>query len=199
MTALNPRTVSISLAAVVVAFVSGMAAVAYHAAPQVVHLYKATADISTTQTTSTAPGSTATAQPAPATSTSTTSPTSLISTNSPMPTSPRTTTTAPTGAPITTSTTPAMTAVSAQLTGWSDPVQASPTQSKQLNLPQGTLVRYVYCMWTYSGGSTRQVVTKTGYTYPMSINQQNNVGAFPMDLMFSDNVPCDVADAPLAN
>lgn len=81
-----------------------------------------------------------------------------------------------------------MTAVSAHVSGWSDP---QPTDSKfsigQDPLP--TIVQYRYCLWTYSDGSTQQQVYQTKYS-----TTSGNDG-----MMADPAYDCTVDNAPAAN
>jgi cytoskeletal protein RodZ len=198
MKLLNPKTVSVSLASVGVAFLSGMALTAHPVLPA-----QRITGLKTTTSTTTAVAGTVTDPTAP-----TPSP-SPADTTSSAPTAPAadpsTTTTSSSSAPANTTppadptpAAPAVTAVSAAVTGWSDP---QPTDSKfglgcpDLSrcpsgyTPSPTVVSYRYCIWTYSDGSTRQQEYETKYSTVSG----------DMSVVDDPALDCTVANAPVVN
>lgn len=182
MRSLTPKSVSISLVTIACAFIGGMALTAHGQLSQssVRPLDARTTDVIATAsdpTTTTAPSAPATSSPTTTTTDTTTSTAPATSTTLSAPTDTQTGTTTTQG-----TATPAVTAVSADVSDWSDPSPAGQPY------PQGTMVRYVYCTWTYSDGTTQQVVMRTRYTY------QNG-----SDVQLLGDTTCDVASAPATN
>jgi cytoskeletal protein RodZ len=180
MKLLNPKTVSVSLASVGVAFLSGMALTAHPVLPA-----QRITGLQTTTSTTTAVAGTVTDPTAPAPSPS------PADTTSSAPTAPAadpsTTTTSASSAPADTTppadptpAAPAVTAVSAAVTGWSDP---QPTDSK-FGLGCPDLSR---C--PYSDGSTRQQEYETKYSTVSG----------GMSFVDDPALDCTVANAPAVN
>lgn len=183
------RTISISIAAVATAFVCGIAVTSHQqtVAP-FLGSYKAASTTTTDPSTTTAQVSTTAPTSTTTPSTTTTAPSTPL-----MTTSPSSSTSLSTGTSSTQTTTqPAVTAISAQVTAWSNPVPAAtPISATQ------TMVSYRYCVWTYSDGSTQQATYQT--RYGTADPTASNVTTIGVSSVVDPTYDCTIASAPAAN
>jgi len=94
---------------------------------------------------------------------------------------------------------PPVTAVSATMSDWTDPVPYTPSPFREINTVTGqatvfpATVSYEYCTYTYSDGSTQQVLAGTSYAQAP--------GSSDTESMTAGNIgaACTLANAPAAN
>jgi outer membrane biosynthesis protein TonB len=185
---LNPKTASISLAAIGVAFIGGLALASHQVPQKPIVALKTAADMSTAQSarspTSTVASITQPAVPSPTTTTPSTTSTTRPS-NTTITAQPSTSTSPTTSTSTTTPTAPTVTAVSAIASDWYDgPTHTNPDGSY-------TTQRFQDCTYTYSDGS----IQKTNYRLEAtSYNADGKPSGTTASISGGDD--CTLATAP---